>query len=227
MTIQQAINAPRLSVTSAGGSVSCEPGMEPAFPQISLDFLSSLGHSLPMVGGCRPAPRTSARCRGGGRPAYRQAVWRRGPTARGHGDRAAACASRARRLVRRSRRRPRARPSSLSAWRCDSKRQGRRMAPLFVKGGDGSSGRQAEQRRQRVQTVTGRLERRAKLSRGGDRMGVVTVRRCCGRRSRAPCRWWRPRRRPRSCAPHGQCIRSTGAIPRPARAAAPRVARSV
>ena len=51
MTIQQAINAPRLSVTSAGGSVSCEPGMEPAFPQISLDFLSSLGHSLPMVGG--------------------------------------------------------------------------------------------------------------------------------------------------------------------------------
>ena len=51
MTMQQAIDAPRLSVTSAGGSVSCEPGMEPAFPQASLDFLSSLGHSLPMVGG--------------------------------------------------------------------------------------------------------------------------------------------------------------------------------
>ena len=53
MTIQQAINAPRLSVTSAAGGVSCEGGlpfMTPAFPQTTLDALrNTLLHPVPLV----------------------------------------------------------------------------------------------------------------------------------------------------------------------------------
>ena len=55
MAIQDAINAPRLSVTSAAGGVSCEAGqpfMVPAFPQATLDALRALGHtSIPLVNG--------------------------------------------------------------------------------------------------------------------------------------------------------------------------------
>lgn len=48
MTIQQAIDAPRLSVTSAGGAVSCEGGqpfMQPAFSVAVQDALRALGHT--------------------------------------------------------------------------------------------------------------------------------------------------------------------------------------
>jgi len=55
MTIQQAINAPRLSVTSAAGGVSCEGGqsfMQPAFTQATLDALRFiLLHPVPLVAG--------------------------------------------------------------------------------------------------------------------------------------------------------------------------------
>jgi gamma-glutamyltranspeptidase/glutathione hydrolase len=47
MTIQEAINAPRLSVTSALGTVSCEMGqpfMQPAFSATALADLKALGH---------------------------------------------------------------------------------------------------------------------------------------------------------------------------------------
>jgi gamma-glutamyltranspeptidase/glutathione hydrolase len=47
MTLQQAINAPRLSVTHAAGRVSCEGGapfMQPSFNIASQDALRSLGH---------------------------------------------------------------------------------------------------------------------------------------------------------------------------------------
>jgi gamma-glutamyltranspeptidase/glutathione hydrolase len=47
MTVQQAIDAPRLSVTSATGSVSCEGGqpfMQPAFSIAVQDQLRALGH---------------------------------------------------------------------------------------------------------------------------------------------------------------------------------------
>jgi gamma-glutamyltranspeptidase/glutathione hydrolase len=50
MTIQQAIDAPRLSVTSAAGTVSCEGGqpfMQPAFKQETLDALLALKHLMP------------------------------------------------------------------------------------------------------------------------------------------------------------------------------------
>jgi gamma-glutamyltranspeptidase/glutathione hydrolase len=53
MTIQDAINAPRLSVTSAAGAVSCEGGqpfMTPAFSQTTLDALRfTLLHPVPLV----------------------------------------------------------------------------------------------------------------------------------------------------------------------------------
>ena len=53
MTIQQAIDAPRLSVTSAAGGVSCEGGqpfMLPAFSQATLDALRfTLLHPVPLV----------------------------------------------------------------------------------------------------------------------------------------------------------------------------------
>jgi gamma-glutamyltranspeptidase/glutathione hydrolase len=55
MTIQQAIDAPRLSVTSALGTVSCEGGatfMLPAIPQASFDALKALGHLMPAAGSC-------------------------------------------------------------------------------------------------------------------------------------------------------------------------------
>jgi gamma-glutamyltranspeptidase/glutathione hydrolase len=56
MTIQEAIDAPRLSVTSASGAVSCEGGqpfMTPAFPPESLLALRVLGHtSVPSSGTC-------------------------------------------------------------------------------------------------------------------------------------------------------------------------------
>jgi len=48
MTIQQAIDAPRLSVTSAGGTVSCEGGqpfMQPAISVAVQDALRTLGHT--------------------------------------------------------------------------------------------------------------------------------------------------------------------------------------
>ena len=55
MTIQQAIDAPRLSVTSAAGAVSCEGGqsfMRPAFPQATLNALRfDLLHPVPLVAG--------------------------------------------------------------------------------------------------------------------------------------------------------------------------------
>ncbi len=47
MTLQQAINAPRLSVTHAAGQVSCEGGapfMQPAFSVATQDALRTLGH---------------------------------------------------------------------------------------------------------------------------------------------------------------------------------------
>jgi gamma-glutamyltranspeptidase / glutathione hydrolase len=47
MTIQQAIDAPRLSVTSAGGTISCESGqpfMVPAISVAAQDGLRALGH---------------------------------------------------------------------------------------------------------------------------------------------------------------------------------------
>jgi len=47
MTIQQAIDAPRLSVTSAGGTVSCEGTadfMQPRFSVAAQDALRALGH---------------------------------------------------------------------------------------------------------------------------------------------------------------------------------------
>jgi gamma-glutamyltranspeptidase / glutathione hydrolase len=43
MTIQEAINAPRLSVTSAGSSVAVDPG----FPQGTIDGLLKLGYTVP------------------------------------------------------------------------------------------------------------------------------------------------------------------------------------
>lgn len=48
MTIQQAIDAPRLSVTSAGGTISCEGGapfMLPVVPAATLADLRALGHA--------------------------------------------------------------------------------------------------------------------------------------------------------------------------------------
>jgi gamma-glutamyltranspeptidase/glutathione hydrolase len=51
MSIQEAINAPRLSVTSAGGAISCEPDFSPPFPAASLQGLKDLGHLVPTVGG--------------------------------------------------------------------------------------------------------------------------------------------------------------------------------
>jgi gamma-glutamyltranspeptidase / glutathione hydrolase len=50
MTLQQAIDAPRLSVTSAAGAVSCEgvlPFMQPAFAPATLAALVKLGHLVP------------------------------------------------------------------------------------------------------------------------------------------------------------------------------------
>ena len=47
MTLQQAIDAPRLSVTSPTGTVSCEAGL----PQASLDHLAALGHLVPTAEG--------------------------------------------------------------------------------------------------------------------------------------------------------------------------------
>jgi gamma-glutamyltranspeptidase/glutathione hydrolase len=59
MTIQEAIDAPRLSVTSAGGAVSCEgptasqPFITPAFPPANLQALRALGHTtVPASGVC-------------------------------------------------------------------------------------------------------------------------------------------------------------------------------
>lgn len=54
MSIQQAINAPRLSVTSAAGTVSCEgvePFMQPRFSIATQDALRSLGHLVPGTAG--------------------------------------------------------------------------------------------------------------------------------------------------------------------------------
>ncbi|MGH8807528.1 MAG: gamma-glutamyltransferase, partial [Noviherbaspirillum sp.] len=51
MSIQQAIDAPRLSVTSATGTISCEPGLTPAIPAASLQGLQALGHLVPIVNG--------------------------------------------------------------------------------------------------------------------------------------------------------------------------------
>jgi len=47
MTIQQAIDAPRLSATSAFGTVSCETGqpyLQPVFSNATLAALKALGH---------------------------------------------------------------------------------------------------------------------------------------------------------------------------------------
>jgi gamma-glutamyltranspeptidase / glutathione hydrolase len=54
MSIQQAINAPRLSATSAAGGVSCEGTadfMQPKFSVATQDTLRSLGHLVPGVAG--------------------------------------------------------------------------------------------------------------------------------------------------------------------------------
>ncbi len=50
MDLQRAIDAPRLSVTSPAGAVSCEGG----FPQSALEHLAALGHLVPREAG-RPA----------------------------------------------------------------------------------------------------------------------------------------------------------------------------
>jgi gamma-glutamyltranspeptidase/glutathione hydrolase len=55
MTIQQAIDAPRLSVTSALGTVSCEGGqpfMVPPVPASTFSELQALGHLMPAAGNC-------------------------------------------------------------------------------------------------------------------------------------------------------------------------------
>lgn len=54
MSIQQAINAPRFSVTSAAGAISCESG----FSDATLRGLLSLGHGVPVENG---APNCNAR----------------------------------------------------------------------------------------------------------------------------------------------------------------------
>jgi gamma-glutamyltranspeptidase/glutathione hydrolase len=54
MSMQQAINAPRLSVTRAVGTVSCEgvePFMQPKFSIATQDALRSLGHLVPGAAG--------------------------------------------------------------------------------------------------------------------------------------------------------------------------------
>ena len=55
MGIQAAIDAPRLSVTSALGTVSCEGGanfMLPAFSADAFAALAALGHLMPSAGSC-------------------------------------------------------------------------------------------------------------------------------------------------------------------------------
>jgi len=55
MTMQQAIDAPRISVTSALGAVSCEGGqgfMQPPLAAASFAGLSALGHLMPDGGAC-------------------------------------------------------------------------------------------------------------------------------------------------------------------------------
>jgi gamma-glutamyltranspeptidase/glutathione hydrolase len=55
MDIQQAINAPRLSVTGAAGAVSCEGGqpfMQPAITAQTFSALAALGHLMPAAGSC-------------------------------------------------------------------------------------------------------------------------------------------------------------------------------
>ena len=55
MTMQQAIDAPRISVTSALGTVSCEGGqgfMQPPLVSASFAGLSALGHLMPDDGAC-------------------------------------------------------------------------------------------------------------------------------------------------------------------------------
>jgi gamma-glutamyltranspeptidase/glutathione hydrolase len=55
MSIQQAIDAPRLSVTSAAGNVSCEGGapfMQPPIPASTFAALATLGHLMPAAGSC-------------------------------------------------------------------------------------------------------------------------------------------------------------------------------
>jgi gamma-glutamyltranspeptidase / glutathione hydrolase len=42
MSVQQAIDAPRISLTSAGGNVSLEPG----FPPQTITDLKDLGHNI-------------------------------------------------------------------------------------------------------------------------------------------------------------------------------------
>ena len=46
MSIQQAIDAPRISVTSAAGAISAEPG----FPAATIDGLRALGHNVSVAG---------------------------------------------------------------------------------------------------------------------------------------------------------------------------------
>ena len=46
MSIQDAIDAPRISVTSAAGAISAEPG----FPAATIDGLRTLGHSVSVAG---------------------------------------------------------------------------------------------------------------------------------------------------------------------------------
>jgi gamma-glutamyltranspeptidase/glutathione hydrolase len=65
MSIQQAINAPRLSVTSAAGTVSCEglePFMQPKFSIATQDALRALGHAW-AAPAATAAARRSGRCR--------------------------------------------------------------------------------------------------------------------------------------------------------------------
>jgi gamma-glutamyltranspeptidase/glutathione hydrolase len=55
MELQQAIDAPRLSVTGAAGAVSCEGGqpfMQPALTAESFAALAALGHLMPAAGTC-------------------------------------------------------------------------------------------------------------------------------------------------------------------------------
>ena len=90
MTIQQAVDAPRISATSVSGNVVIDVGnpLSPTpFPAASIQGLKDLGHS---VGN----PLDIGSVQGRGRCADRQAIRCRGCPARRHGDRIATGAGR-------------------------------------------------------------------------------------------------------------------------------------
>lgn len=55
MRVQQAIDAPRISVTTASGAVACEGGpafMQPPIGAMGFAALAALGHPMPASGHC-------------------------------------------------------------------------------------------------------------------------------------------------------------------------------